>query len=482
MASPAISAPPAVRIHSFAIQNFRTFRERTVIPLEAGVTVFHGDTGSGKSTALAALDAFLRAVAFLLTHPTEGHVLPWTMNLAGLERPEPLLTERDRPLAAEPTILAATLVDAPSVWLEVRFAPSGDGFHVKMSWSDAAERASQIAASQGDHAAAAAAVTGAQERADRLVRGLPASVAKSPAWRAAQDNVDALSGHAQALAAKLAAERAADETTEGQRTQNIQQLLFPFGSTSRALAILDARRRPRWRPTPARASGSNLAPELASELYRLRTSKVALDRERWRSFVEMLTSFPTLRGATVSVEAGEPPEIIIEHPGRVVLGLDELSSGEQELVALTATLLLSKAGIGAVEEPEMGLDTGAQGLWRDLCDKQRAAGFMHQVIFESHAVTFDGAHVVRFRRDSDGWTRVESALAAADHEITQAAKDKGAAQRFVTPQGYTQLPEAMLKELAEGANGGHVWFLRGKDTWEAWPEAKLEGLLAEKPG
>jgi hypothetical protein len=51
----------------------------------------------------------------------------------------------------------------------------------------------------------------------------------------------------------------------------------------------------------------------------------------------------------------------------------------------------------------------------------------------------------------------------------------------VTPEGYTQLPEGMRKELFGVAPGREtfVWFLRGKDQWEAWPEAELEELLKE---
>jgi hypothetical protein len=206
------------------------------------------------------------------------------------------------------------------------------------------------------------------------------------------------------------------------------------------------------------------------------------DRERWRAFVQMLADFPTLRGATISVEAndnGGPPELVVEHPGRAVLGLDELSSGEQELAALTATILLSKAGIVAIEEPELGLDPGAQALVRSLCMKQRDAGFMSQVIFESHAPSVDGANVVRFRRD-DAWTRVEAT--STRDPVSEDAIADGARRAFVTRHGYTKLPEPMLKDLpVDQERGSSVWFLKHEGRWEAWLGEELAQGLTEKP-
>jgi energy-coupling factor transporter ATP-binding protein EcfA2 len=401
MPNPATSPLTKLGLRCFAITNFRTFRDRTTIELNEGVTVFHGDTGSGKSTALAAMDFFFRSLALFVTGAAPAvWTMPWSTAMSVFGRAEPLISERDRPIAASPTVLAATFTYAPATWLEIHFNPNGPNVQVEIVWAGS-------------------------DKTDLVGR------------------------------------------------------LFPFGSASRPLAVLDARRRPRW--VSQQASGSLLAPSLAAELYALRTSKVAADRDRWRSFSSMLASFPTLRGAAITIEAGNPPELVVEYPGRIVLGLDELSSGEQELAALTAGLLLARAGIVALEEPEMGLDVRTQELWRGVCESQRDAGFVYQFIFESHAVTFDGAHVVRFRRDGDGWTHVERTVAVAEESLTRQAQERGATEVFVSPQGYTQLPEPMRREVRLGENGARVWFLRGAETWEAWPEAELERLLAEKP-
>lgn len=406
MSNPAKRAPPPLRVRCFAISNFRTFRERTIVPFRDDVTVFHGDTGSGKSTALAALDIFFRALSILLPPNRGGIDLLWPQVVGSFGRQEVLISERDRPFPAEPTVLAATFADNPAAWIEVRFEPLGQQIRVLLAWAP-------------------------------VQAGEPVVLV---------------------------------------------QRLYPFGATSRPLAILDARRRPRWKGETA--SASLLAPSLAAELYAQRTSKLAVDRERWRAFADSLTTFPTLRGATVSIEAGSQPgpsyELVVEHPGRVVLGLDELSSGEQELVSLTAALLLSKAGIVALQEPEMGLDVQTQAMVRAMCMRQLEAGFVDQIIFESHAVTFDGPEVVRFSRNQNGATRVESVAPAANDELARLARESGAEQAFVSPAGYTLLPENMRKETGAGDRGAQVWFLRGPERWEAWPESQLQDLLSEK--
>jgi len=51
-------------------------------------------------------------------------------------------------------------------------------------------------------------------------------------------------------------------------------------------------------------------------------------------------------------------------------------------------------------------------------------------------------------------------------------------QRWVTTDGVTQLPDAMVAELKVG-QGAHVWFLRGPDRWEAWTESELSTLLGQ---
>jgi hypothetical protein len=402
MVSSATKQSPRLQLRCFAIQNFRTFRNRTVVEFEPDVTVFHGETGSGKSTALVALGVFFDALGELLSVDANRRVLP-SGKLYVQDRV--LMTDRDRPMLSKSTTLEATFAHDASSWVQVHIEPAGPNLQLRLEWAS---------------------------------------------W----------------------------ENSVVRR--DLVERLFAFGAASRSFARLDARRRPAW--LNGEPGTSLLAPALANELYALSTSKLAADRERWRSFAATLSAFPTLLGATITIEAGDPPELVIEHPGRLVLGVEELSSGEQELAALTAGLLLARAPVVAIEEPEMGLDVRTQALWKDVCERQRAAGFVHQLIFESHQPTFDGPRVVRFRRDASGNSIVEKPLpSAAGPELAERAKEKGAKPVFVTSEGYTQLPETLRAEMGLGESGAHLWFLPGKNTWEAWPEQKLEDLLADKP-
>lgn len=61
-------------------------------------------------------------------------------------------------------------------------------------------------------------------------------------------------------------------------------------------------------------------------------------------------------------------------------------------------------------------------------------------------------------------------------ELRERATAQGAKQRWVTRDGYTQLPEIMCTDLDIGS-GAHVWFLKNHDRWGAWPERELEELF-----
>ena len=116
---------------------------------------------------------------------------------------------------------------------------------------------------------------------------------------------------------------------------------------------------------------------------------------------------------------------------------------------------------------------------REILAAQVGAGLVDQVILESHVARFDGPEVVRFERDAEGVTRVHRAGAAGEAAaaLREKAKTAGADQQWVTREGFTQLPSGLVKELGVGSDGKLVWFLRGPDCWEVWPEEELETML-----
>lgn len=416
----AARSGPSLRLEAFTITNFRTFVHRTVIPFRGegaqspdAIATFHGDNGSGKSNALAALDLFFDSlVGFLSSEESKREnelILAW--NAGGQD--EWGLAFRDRPPGIDgPTDLEARFEDERLGILRVRFTPVGKRVRVKV------------------------------EIANRAGVEVPA------------------------------------------RDRLLTWIQTPFGPGSAPYLGLDSHRRGSVRPTHGRTAEA-FDDELAEALFQLRTSFNPQDRERWRTFTQLMERFATLRGREVSVDRltrNSAAELTFEERGRSVLALRELSSGEQQLVRLCAATVLLKSSILAIEEPELSLDSTNQHLFKELLREQINAGLRDQAIIESHVPTFDdGPSVIRFSRGPEGETVVTRAPATNDanrRELEERAKNQGAAAQWVTRDGYTQLPAIMRGDL-NLTHGGPLWFLKGQRTWEAWPEDQLAALLAD---
>jgi hypothetical protein len=110
-----------------------------------------------------------------------------------------------------------------------------------------------------------------------------------------------------------------------------------------------------------------------------------------------------------------------------------------------------------VQEPELSLDYKNQRLFHEVLWDILRSGAVDQILLESHVPTFDGPDVIRFARRADGTSEVRRAPAINDErrEIAQRAKEQGAKQRWVTRDGYTQLPDNMREDL-QLQDGGHV--------------------------
>ena len=254
----------------------------------------------------------------------------------------------------------------------------------------------------------------------------------------------------------------------------------PLGSKRRPIAILNASRRALW--FDDKAPGDAIQPALAEALLATRLSREPEQRARWRDFLAALAIVPAFAGKDISIDRPHKnglPELTFEERGKSVLGLEELSSGERQLVILFAGVLLAEASIVAVEEPELSLDAKSQLLFRDFLARLVELGRIDQAIIESHIAAFDGPQVIRFHRAPGGATRVsrdpnETAEQAA---LSQAARAQDAQRQWVTRDGYTELPEPMRKDLGL-MQGGGPWFLK-RGRWEAWPDRDVADFLGE---
>lgn len=421
-------ATPSLRISRLVVQNFRTFHGPTEIPLASAggaadeVAVFHGGNGSGKSNALAALELFFRAaIVWLRARPTLGsddYVMTWG-GAAALTQGFP--STRDWPPGIrEPQRIDVLFADAKTPF-SVALTPSGNNCILRMegAWGGRPPPQGRMQPGAGEYLSS--------------IRN---------------------------------------------------QLEAPLGADTQPLFRLDARRR------ESRFTGDRLrsdAPEsplsmtLAQRLLDLATSLEPLDTERWRAFTQLVSRFKTLAGREVNVLRlpDGSADLRFEIRGKEILRVSELSSGEQQVVALCAAVLTSRAAIVAIEEPEISLDPSYQELLRDVLREQVRSGLVDQIILESHVPIFDGPEVVRFSRSAEGVTSVmrqPSDLIGAD--LRERARARGAEDQWVTPEGYTKLPKVMLDDLGFQA-GGYLWFLRSeeKGRWEAWTAPELDQMF-----
>ncbi len=253
----------------------------------------------------------------------------------------------------------------------------------------------------------------------------------------------------------------------------------PFGDASHAFDIVSSRRQISWQQP--QFSDVLLHGALAEQLFSLRTSREPRDRESWRYFAEVLGRFDAFKGRVVSIDrigANSVPQLTFEERGRLILGLEELSSGEQQIVTLLASVMLSRAAVLAIQEPELNLDVDNQIIFRRVLEELVDAGFKDQIIIESHVPSFDGPEVVRFERDERGVRVAKAPSERGDPVLADRARKAGALSHWVTGEGYTRLPDGMRHEMGI-ERGGAVWFVKGSRAWEAWREDQLASMLGD---
>jgi len=115
-----------------------------------------------------------------------------------------------------------------------------------------------------------------------------------------------------------------------------------------------------------------------------------------------------------------------------------------------------------------------------MLSEQVASGLVDQIILESHVPVFDGPEVIRFNRTPEGTTAVarQPSSTALDMQLRVIAQQRGAAEQWVTAEGYTQLHEEMRRDL-HLEQGGNLWFLRGGSDgrWQAWKADELDRMF-----
>src|SRR4051794_35723662 len=77
----SVRPTPSLRVEEFAVQGFRTIRDRVVVPCRVGrrpaepIVPVHGESSTGKTNLLAALGAFFRGADLCLNASSGVHEL-----------------------------------------------------------------------------------------------------------------------------------------------------------------------------------------------------------------------------------------------------------------------------------------------------------------------------------------------------------------------------------------------------------------------
>ncbi|XXY45483.1 AAA family ATPase [Sorangium sp. So ce269] len=439
-------ATPSLRIARLVIENFRTFRRPTEIVFTSdgvadGMPVFHGPNGAGKSSALAAIDLFFRIASYWLS-----------------------------------TAISSGGTKPPDTAFKVRWDFRDSHFGLSMnhrSWPPGVRDPQRIEVHFDDARLGALRVT-LTPAGNEVILGLEmATPSPAEGWRVPKGK-------------KAGAPPWEDPTVNDEISALKNAMEAPLGPGSKPFFLLDARRRD-FRGIgeggPDDEGASTLSTTTAERLLALATSLDPEETERWRAFVDLIHRFKTLSDREISVlrapiAGGEVTDLRFEVRGKQILRLSELSSGEQQVVALVAAVLTSRAALVAIEEPEMSLHPENQKLVRDILREQVQRGIVDQIFLESHVQVFDGPEVLRFSRSTEGETLVTRQRARPGDELRARARASGAEEQWVTPDGYTQLPAEMRDELGL-QSGGYLWFLRSRSEgrWEAWTEAELDEQL-----
>ncbi|MBK8252687.1 MAG: hypothetical protein IPK82_08470 [Polyangiaceae bacterium] len=426
MNTPASVRPtPSLRIEELGVQAFRTFKERVLVPFREGrrpaepISALHGASCAGKSNLIAAVGAFFKASELCLNSPTGTHDVP-----ANTFDPRLPITKRDRFRMEAPTEIDIRFADQRLLPLRLSAAPQGDALRYALTF-------------------------------------LPPNEAPAPGHVFPAEKMRPLN----------------DEIRAWLRTW----LCEPLGSGSRPFARLAARD-----ASHALSTGTPRAlyplPSLADELYRHRTSLDPMERDLWHRFLVAIRGLPPFENREIGVEwVDDAAEIVLEDRGRTVIRFHDLSASEQQALALAAFSFFSRAAVLAIEYPETHLDNPMKKALLTLLQRRIDAGRIDQVFLETHETQFDGPTVLRVFKKNDHYSDVTRgpSVGEAPADIDKKGRESGAKQGWVTRDGYTQLPDAMREEL-HLTLGGHVWFLKGKSRWEAWPGQELERLFPDE--
>ncbi|WP_309891681.1 AAA family ATPase [Archangium sp.] len=219
------------------------------------------------------------------------------------------------------------------------------------------------------------------------------------------------------------------------------------------------------------ATREPLPKDLGLALYDADTADDPVLRERFRRFLSALERFRDLLGDgqwRMRYDRQADQAELFYDTGTTRVPLRLMGSGIQQIVSLTARLMMTGADIVAVEEPELNLRYTAQRrLWEILSDLVGGQA-PSQLLLTSHSPAFEAEEMFYALRRSPSGPRVEQRprKEAADFtQFTLQTPPGGASAplSYVTTEGLVLVP-ADVREALGLENGGGVVFIREKNA------------------
>ncbi len=279
------------------------------------------------------------------------------------------------------------------------------------------------------------------------------------------DGADAAAPDAHAAAPDAHAASVEERTAEVKRLQQFARDLARSVIWTR-FVLLNLHRELAGDQRPHHRRGV-ISDALALALFDARESPDPREYQRWAAFVDVCRQFDDVLGGAEPViafdrVAGRATLYLQSSAGRLPAHL--LGTGVQQLLAITARMLVTKADVIAVEEPEASVSVGLHARVREALSRMTVQG-PSQIFLTSHSPWFDGKQdFIAVTPSEDGprvqWRAPQDALSFTMHDLAQPPTGR-APVSYVTSEGLVSLP-VFVREALGVSHGGGVVFWSGE--------------------
>ncbi len=214
--------------------------------------------------------------------------------------------------------------------------------------------------------------------------------------------------------------------------------------------------------------------QLALELYDAKESTDPESVQRWSRFVDAMKRFSDVLGegsfVAIYERKIERANLLLDTGDMRVL-LEHLGSGIQQVAMLVGHLLMTKADIVAVEEPEQNLKFDLQERLHDLfASIVGKPGGPTQLFLTSHSPAFESGDHFYYLKPGRTGPVIEKrdkalAMTSVGYRTEVADLPPGATLSYVSTDGVVRLHRSVMESIGL-PNGGGVMFLDGDRSVE----------------